>query len=248
MAGHSHWAGIKHRKAAADAKRGKAFSKLAKFIIIAARHGGGDPQANLSLKYAIDRAKAANMPKDVIERAVKRGTGELDGITYAELVYEGFAPAKVAVVLDLLTDNRNRTASELRMIFEKKGGTLGNPGTVAWMFETRGVFEIPLAALEEDALLELALEAGASDVRRTSEVYVVHTSPEAFSTVQGALAGRGLELLVNEILRIPSTTVAVTDPDEAARVIAFINELEDHDDVQRVSANFDIPDEILANS
>ncbi|MGE3163779.1 MAG: YebC/PmpR family DNA-binding transcriptional regulator [Planctomycetota bacterium] len=246
MAGHSHWAGIKHRKAAADAKKGRLFSKLAKFIIIAARDGGGDPDANLNLKYAIERARAGNMSKDVIERAIKRGTGELEGIQYVELVYEGFAPSKVAVVLDILTDNRNRTASELRTMFEKKGGTLGNPGTVAWMFETKGILEVPVTAVAEDDLLEMALDAGADDVVREGESYRISTSTTAFSTVRAALMARELELQTAEIMRLPTSTVRVEDRAEAERMLAFLSDLEDHEDVQRLSANFDIPDEIMA--
>lgn len=247
MAGHSHWAGIKHKKAAADAKRGKLFSKLAKFIIIAARDGGGDPDANLSLKYAIERARAQNMPKDVIERAVKRGTGELEGQQFVELVYEGFAPGKVAVVADILTDNRNRTASELRKVFEKKGGTLGNPGSVTYMFDTKGVFQIPDSAIDEEELMELALEAGAEDVKQEAEgSFTVLCEPDEFSNVQAALAGKELPLDVAETMRLPNITVEVTDPKVVEKLLAFVNELEDHEDVQRVSANFDIPDEILA--
>lgn len=246
MAGHSHWAGIKHKKAAADAKRGKVFSKLAKFIIIAARDGGGEPDANLGLKYAIERAKAANMPKDNIERAIKRGTGELEGISFVELVYEGFAPAKVAVVADIVSDNRNRTASELRKLFEKKGGTLGNPGSVTWMFETKGVIEVSQDAIGEDDLMEAALEAGAEDVKPEGEVYTILTQPDDFTQVQNALTEKGLELVVAEIMRIPSNTVEVDNVKDAQKVMTFISELDDHDDVQRVSANFDIPDEIMA--
>lgn len=247
MAGHSHWAGIKHRKAAADAKRGRLFSKLAKFIIIAARDGGGDPDANLSLKYAIERARAGNMSKDVIERAIKRGTGELEGVQYVELVYEGFAPGKVAVVLDILTDNRNRTASELRTIFEKKGGTLGNPGTVAWMFETKGIIEVPTAAIDEDDLMEISLEAGADDVTIESDAYRVSCPPAALSAVRAALMTKDLELRTAEIMRLPTTTVRVEDREEAEKMLAFLSDLEDHEDVQRLSANFDIPDEIMAS-
>ncbi|MEM7168271.1 MAG: YebC/PmpR family DNA-binding transcriptional regulator [Planctomycetota bacterium] len=245
MAGHSHWAGIKHKKAAADAKRGKIFSKHAKFIIIAARDGGGDPDGNLGLKYAIERAKADNMPKDNIERAIKRGTGEIEGINFVELVYEGFAPAKVALVADILTDNRNRTASELRKLFEKKGGTLGNPGSVTWMFETKGVLEISQDAIGEDDLMELALEAGAEDVKPEGSVFTVLTQPDDFTEVQTALRGANLEFAVAEIMRLPTNTVRVENAKDAEKVMTFISELDDHDDVQRVSANFDIPDEIL---
>lgn len=247
MAGHSHWAGIKHKKGAADAKRGKLFSKLAKAIIIAARDGGGDPEMNLSLKYAVDTAKASNMPKDVIERAIKKGTGELGGESIQELVYEGFGPEKVAVVLDILTDNRNRTASELRKIFERRGGNLGSPGSVVWMFETKGVIEVGRDVIAEDALLELVLEAGAEDLKVEADCYQITTSPEAFTAVRTALEEKGVAVNMAEIMRLPTTTVPVTDPRKAEKVIQFVSELDDHDDVQRVSANFDIPDAILEN-
>lgn len=246
VAGHSHWAGIKHKKAAADAKRGKVFSKHTKAILVAARSGGGDMDANLSLKYAIERAKADNVPKDVIARAVKKGSGELEGETYTELVYEGFAPQKVAVVVDILTDNRNRTAAELRRLFEKKGGTLGNPGSVGWMFEKRGVLATPADGIDEDELMELALEAGADDVRREGDVYEVITSPDAFSDVKKAFEDHGLATPMAEIVRHPSNTVEVATLDAARKVLDFISDLEDHEDVQRVSANFDIPDELMS--
>lgn len=245
MAGHSHWAGIKHKKGAADAKRGKIFSKLAKFITVAAREGGGDPGANPRLKLAVEKARAANMPKDNIERAIKKGTGDLESVNFVELVYEGYAPHNVAIVADILTDNRNRTASELRHLFEKKGGTLGSPGAVAWMFETKGLIEVPNDAIEEDDLLELALEAGADDVILEGKSHQVFTTPEEFTAVREAIVGRELEPTFAEVTRIPSSTVELTDASQAKKVLDFITEFEDHEDVQRISANFDIPDELL---
>lgn len=246
MAGHSKWANTKHRKGALDKKRAKIFSKIAKFIIIAARDGGGDPAANARLRLMIDKARAANMPKDNIERAIAKGTGELDGATYSELVYEGYAPGQVAVVIDILTDNKNRTASELRKIFDKQAGaTLGNPGSVSWMFETKGVIEIPVPLIEEDQLMELALEAGAEDVKIEGEVHQILTAPEGFSAVRSAIEEKEIEPSLAEVTRIPTTTVVVDELDLAQKVVNFISDLEDHDDVQTVHTNFDIPDEIL---
>ncbi len=246
MAGHSHWAGIKHKKGAADAKRGKIFSKLAKYITIAAREGGGDPDMNLGLKYAIERAKAENMPKDVIERAVKKGTGEIEGVTYLELVYEGFTPGKVALVIEILTDNKNRTASELRKLFEKKGGTLGNPGSVAWMFDNKGILHVKTDAISEDDLMELVLDAGAEDVRVEGEVFAVQTAPDSFQAVRTALGDADIATEFAEVGPQPNQWVDVADAKTALKVLNFISDLEDHDDVQRVSANFDIPDAVMA--
>lgn len=246
MAGHSHWAGIKHKKAAADKKRGKIFSKMAKYITIAARDGGGDPTMNAALRLAVDNARAVNMTKDAIERAIKKGTGELEGEEYVELTYEGFAPGQVALVVDILTDNRNRTASELRKFFEKKNGTLGNPGSVAWQFETKGVIHVPKEAMPEEELMELVLEAGAEDLAADGDHFEIHTSVDNFHQVRGALEEKELPMPYAEVARLPTATIAITDPDLARKVLAFIGDLEDHDDVQRVSANFDIPDEIFA--
>ncbi len=246
MAGHSHWAGIKHKKAAADKKRGKIFSKMAKYITVASRTGGGDPDMNASLRLAIDNARSNNMTKDAIERAVKKGTGELEGEEYVELVYEGFAPANVALVVDILTDNRNRTASELRKLFEIKGGTLGNPGSVAWQFETKGQFHIAQSSIAEDELMGLVLEAGAEDMVVDGDIYVVTTSPDEFMAVREALAGKSIKTSFGEVARVPNATVKIDTAKEARKVLNFIDELEDHDDVQRVSANFDIPDAVFA--
>jgi YebC/PmpR family DNA-binding regulatory protein len=245
VAGHSHWANIKHRKGAADARKGKVFSKLAKFIIIAARLGGGDPAMNARLRLLIDKARAAKMPRDNIERAIKRGTGELEQIIYSEIVYEGYAPGQVAVVVDILTDNKNRTASELRKLFEKKNGTLGGPGSVAWMFETKGAIEIPIAAIAEDQILEIALEAGADDVKTEGSFHTVLCSPVNFTAVREAIEAKGIAPESAEVTRIPTTTVAIADLETAKKVLGFISELEDHEDVQTVSANFDIPDSLM---
>jgi YebC/PmpR family DNA-binding regulatory protein len=245
MSGHSHWAGIKHKKALVDAKRGKLWSRLAKAIILAAKMGGGDPDANLRLRYAIDDAKAVSMPKDNIQRAIKRGTGELDGGNLEEIVYEGYGSNGVAILCEVLTDNRNRTAGEIRKIFELSDGKLGSTGCVAWMFESKGLFLIPGASIEEDKLMELALEAGADDVQLAGENFEVTCDPAAFRTVGKALEDAGLKPEESQITRIAKNTVAIDDPEAAQKVVRLMERLDEQDDVQNVSANFDIPDEVL---
>ena len=245
MAGHSKWAGIKHKKAANDAKRGKIFSKLAKLITVAARDGGGDVSGNPHLKVVVDKAKAANMPNDNIDRAIKKGTGELASDAISELVYEGYSPGQVALMIDILTDNKNRTASELRKIFDKKGGQLGSPGSVSWMFETRGVIELPTDSISEDDLLELALEAGADDVKVEEGHLQVLTTPAQFTEVRQAIAGANLEPSYAEVTRIPTSTVTIEDEKTATKVLNFIAEVEDNDDVQNVHTNLDISPEML---
>jgi YebC/PmpR family DNA-binding regulatory protein len=245
MAGHSHWANIAHKKGLIDAKRGKLWSKLAKAIIIAAKAGGGDPNANLRLRYAIIDAKAGNMPKDTIDRAIKKGTGELEGVNYEEILYEGYGPNGVAVLCDILTDNRNRTAPEVRKIFEMAGGKLGGAGSVAWMFERKGLVVIPASQTEEESLIELALDAGADDVRHVGETYEITCSPEAFTTVCDAIEKAGLKPELSEIARIPKDTVDL-DADAGRSVLKLMEMLDDHDDVQKVASNFNIPDEAMA--
>ena len=245
MAGHSKWAGIKHKKAANDAKRGKIFSKLAKLITVAARDGGGDVTGNPHLKLVVDKAKAANMPNDNIDRAIKKGTGELASDAISELIYEGYSPGQVALMIDILTDNKNRTASELRKIFDKKGGQLGSPGSVSWMFETRGVIELPADSITEDDLLELALEAGADDVKVEEGHLQVLTSPAQFTEVREAIAAANLEPSYAEVTRIPTSTVKIEDEKTATKVLKFIAEVEDNDDVQNVHTNMDISPEML---
>jgi YebC/PmpR family DNA-binding regulatory protein len=245
MAGHSHWANIAHKKGLIDAKRGKLWSKLAKAIIIAAKAGGGDPNANLRLRYAIIDAKAGNMPKDTIDRAIKKGTGELEGVNYEEILYEGYGPNGVAVLCDILTDNRNRTAPEVRKIFEMAGGKLGGAGSVAWMFERKGLVVIPASQTEEESLIELALDAGADDVRHVGETYEITCSPEAFTTVCDAIEKAGLKPELSEIARIPKDTVDL-DADAGRSVLRLMEMLDDHDDVQKVASNFNIPDEAMA--
>jgi len=245
MAGHSHWAGIKHKKALIDNKRGKLWSKLSKAIIVAAKVGGGDPAMNLRLRYAIDDAKAVSMPKDNIQRAIKKGTGELDGGNFEEVLYEGYGPGGVAVLCEILTDNRNRTAGEIRKIFEVNDGKLGETGCVAWMFDRKGLFVIPADQISEEALMELALEVGADDVRRADATFEVTCDPAVFQQVAEALKAHPLEPEVQEVTRIPTVTVDL-DAETGRKVLRLMELLDDHDDVQAVSANFNIPDEAMA--
>jgi YebC/PmpR family DNA-binding regulatory protein len=246
MAGHSHWAGIKHKKALIDAKRGKQWSKLSKAIIVAAKLGGGDPDANVRLRVAIEAAKAVSMPKENIQRAIKRGTGELEGGALEEVLYEGYGPGGVAVLCDVLTDNRNRTAPEIRKLFEMSDGKLGGAGCVAWMFEKKGLFVVAADKADEDRLMEIALEAGADDVRRSGDNFEVLCAPEAYEAVAKALEQAGIQPDVSEISRMPKNTVDVTDPEVARKVLKLMNRLDDHDDVQNVSSNFNIPEAIMA--
>ncbi len=255
MAGHSHWAGIKHKKALVDAKRGKLWSKLAKAIIIAAKLGGGDPDANIRLRAAIDEAKAVSLPKDNILRAIKRGTGELGSEQLDELVYEGYGPGGVAVLAEAVTDNRNRTAPEIKKIFEVCGGKLGTSGCVAWNFEKKGLFIIAktapatqnnTGALTEDTVMELALEAGADDVVETDEGFEITCNPDCYEAVSKALEAAGIEPEESQLSLMPKDTAEVTDADTAAKVLKLMELLDDHEDIQKVSSNFSISDEIMA--
>jgi YebC/PmpR family DNA-binding regulatory protein len=245
MAGHSHWANIAHKKSLIDAKRGKLWSKLARGIIVAAKEGGGDPAMNLKLRYAINDAKAVSMPKDNIERAIKKGTGELEGGNLEQALYEGYGPAGVAVLCEIYTDNRNRTAPEIRKLFEMAGGKLGATGCVAWMFDRKGVAVVSADKIDEDRLMELALEAGADDVRQDGDQFEVIAEPDAFGAVCSALEAAGIDAESTKLTRIPKDTVDITGED-ARRVLKLMEALDDHDDVQNVSANFNIPDEAMA--
>lgn len=245
MAGHSHWARIKRKKAAVDSKRGRVFSMLAKAIMAAARHGGGDPAGNLALRYAIEAARAENMPRATIERAVLKGTGELGGERLAELIYEGYAPGGTAVLVQALTDNSARTSPEIRQIFEKHGGRLGTPGSVAWLFEKKALFALPADAVAEERLLELALEAGAEDVADEGASFAVTGPPDAFARIAGALERAGLRPETREIAYLPKVRVAL-EPEAARRVLRLVEALEEHEDVQAAITNADLPAEVLA--
>ena len=226
-----------------DAKKGKLFGKLSRAIIVAAQRGG-DPAANLALRYAIDKAKKNSMPKENIERAIKKGTGEGSLEQYEEVVYEGYGPEGVAILCDILTENRNRTASEIRKIFEVHGGNLGSSNCVAWMFDRKGLFVIPASALDEDSLMELAIEAGADDVKAAGETFEVTCAVEMFQQVSDALESRGIPTEVAEISRIPANTVEL-DADSGRKVLKLVEALEDQDDVQSVTANYNIPDAVM---
>jgi YebC/PmpR family DNA-binding regulatory protein len=246
MSGHSHWAGIKHKKAAIDAKRGKVWSKVARMIIVAARAGGGDPSANLSLRYAIDKGKAVNMPKDTIEKAIKKGTGETGGVNFEEVHYEGYGPGGVAIVVEALTDNRNRTAPEIKKIFEKHGGSMGTSGCVNWMFSKKGLITVKTTETNEDELMEIALAAGADDMTNTGELFEITCEPASYEKLKNALKEKGVAIESSDISMVPQNTVPVNDAAVAKKIIALMDDFEDHDDVQNTYANFDIPDEIIA--
>lgn len=244
MAGHSHWAGIKHKKALIDNKRGKLWSKLSKTIIVAAKMGGGDPDSNARLRLAINDAKAANMPNDTIDRAIKKGTGELESANLEQVLYEGYGPGGVAIMCDILTDNRNRTAPELRKLFEVNGGKLGATNCVAYMFARKGLFIFPVKGIDEDRLMEIALEAGADDVQRDGDKYEVQCPVDSFSDVAEAFQAAGLEPESKQLAMIPDNYVDL-DVETARKVLKLMEALDDHDDVQSVSSNFNIPDEAL---
>lgn len=245
MSGHSKWSTIRHKKGAADAKRGKIFTKLIKEIIVAARMGGGDPQTNPRLRAAVAAAKTENMPKDNIDRAIKKGTGELEGVSYEEMTYEGYGPGGVAVLVDIMTDNRNRAASEVRYIFSKNGGSLGEAGCVAWMFDKKGSIVFNKEDLSEEEIMEVALEAGAEDVRDQEDQYEVITSPEDFEAVKSAFDEKKMTYETAEITMIPQTTIRIEDEKQAQQLLRLMDGLDDCDEVQNAYANFDIPDEIL---
>ncbi|OHB66711.1 MAG: transcriptional regulator [Planctomycetes bacterium RBG_13_60_9] len=246
MSGHSHWASIKHKKGALDAKRGKLWSKIARMIIMAAKGGGGDPSSNLTLRYSIDKAKAANMPKDTIEKAIKRGTGEIEGATFESIQYEGYGPSGVAIVIETLTDNRNRTGPEVKRIFEKHGASLGTPGCVSWMFNKKGLITVATSSIGEDDLMELALGAGAEDMQNVGEVYEITCDPSGYVNLKKALEEKGIPVQMAEISMVPQTTIPITSPEAARKIINLMEAIEDHDDVQNAYANFDIPEEVMA--
>lgn len=239
MSGHSKWHTIKHKKGALDAKRGKLFTKLIKEITVAARSGGSDPEANARLRKAISDAKAANMPNDTIARAIRRGTGEEEGVNYEEIVYEGYGPAGVAVMVDAMTDNRNRTVAEIRHLFSKNGGNLGESGSVGWMFEKKGYIVVDKAAKPEEELFEIVTDAGAEDLRDDEDNFEIITAPDDFDAVLTAVKKAGIEPQVAEIEMVPQSYIKL-EGTEAKQMLKLMEALEDHDDVQKVSANFDI--------
>ncbi len=241
MSGHSKWHSIKHKKAKVDAQRGRIFTKLIKEITVAARMGGGDPEANPRLRVAIAAAKAANMPAKNIDNAIKKGTGELPGVVYEDVTYEGYGPGGVAVFVEAVTDNRNRTVAEMRHLFSKHGGNLGENGSVAWIFERKGLIRVPKDQYTEDDLLEIALEAGAEDMQVGDDVYEIYTGFEDFNSVRNVLEEKGIVMESAELTRIPQNTIKI-EGKTAEQMLRLMDALDDHDDVQNVYANFDIED------
>ncbi|MBD3425651.1 MAG: YebC/PmpR family DNA-binding transcriptional regulator [Candidatus Omnitrophica bacterium] len=246
MSGHSKWASIKHKKGALDAKRGKLFTKLIREITVSAREGGGDPDANPRLRLAIQKAKDSNMPADNIDRAIKKGTGELEGVSYENVSFEGYAPGGVAIIVEGLTDNRNRTTSEVRSIFSKRGGNMAGEGSVSFQFERKGVFMVRREDAQEDELLDIALEAGAEDLTSDEDFYQIVCAPQDFDKVRTGLVEKNVELESSELSQVPKNTIKVDDIETAKKVLALVEDLEDNDDVQNVYSNFDIPDQVLA--
>jgi YebC/PmpR family DNA-binding regulatory protein len=246
MSGHSHWSSIKHKKAAVDAKRGRAWSKVARMIIVAARAGGSDPSANLSLRYAVDKAKSVNMPKDTIEKAIKKGTGGADGVNFSEVHYEGYGPGGVAIVVEALTDNHNRTAPEIKRIFEKHGCSLGTSGCVNWMFSKKGLITVKTAGVNEDELTEIVLAAGADDMTNSGELFEITCEPAVYEQLRNAIKEKGIAVEAAEISMVPQNTVPISDAATAKKIISLMDDFEDHEDVQNTYANFDIPQDILS--
>jgi len=244
MSGHSKWASIKHKKGAADAKRGKVFTKLIREITVAARQGGGKQETNPRLRLAIQRAKDANMPQNNIDRGLKKGTGELEGVSYEEVTYEGYGPSGVAIMVEVLTDNKNRASGIVRNIFSKKGGNMGGSGSVSWIFEKKGYIVINKSAVEEEKLMDIVLEAGAEDLKTEETTYAVTTRQGDFDKIKKAIEDNKIKIEAAEITNVPKSTIKVSG-DSAKKVLALVNDLEDNDDVQNVYANFDIPDDVL---
>ena len=247
MSGHSRWSTIKHKKGATDAKRGKTFTRLIKEITVASRAGGGDPVGNPRLRAAVDEAKANNMPKDTIERAIKRGTGEIEGATYEEVTYEGYGPGGVAILIEAMTDNPNRTTPEIRHVFEKNGGNLGTPNSVRFQFERKGYFVIEKKAVNEDKLMEIALEAGADDLQSNPEAFEVYSSPDSFDQVRTALEKNNIPTIEAKIGQMPQNYVKL-DEAKAKQTMRLLEMLDDQDDVQNVWSNFDIPAEMMESA
>lgn len=245
MSGHSKWHSIKHKKARVDAQRGKIFTRLIKELTVAARMGGGDPDSNSRLRTAIATAKAANMPANNIDRAIKKGTGELPGVLYEEVTYEGYGPAGVAIMIDTMTDNKNRTVAEIRHLMSRNGGNIGANGCVAWMFHKKGIINVETEGIDEDELMEIALEAGAEDMTNEDGLFQITTDPAGFEDVRTAIEEQGISMASAELTKVPENTVKVSEKD-AHKIFKLMDALENHDDVQNVYVNFDIPEEILA--
>ena len=244
MSGHSKWASIKHKKGAADTKRGKVFTKLIREITVAARSGGGDIGTNARLRMVVQKAKDSNMPAENVERAIKKGTGELEGVNYEEVVYEGYGPGGIAIMVDVLTDNKNRASSDIRNTFSKKGGNMAGQGSVNWIFEKRGYIVVNKSVIEEDKLVSIVLDSGAEDLKTEETTYAITTQPGDFEKVKKALQDNKIKIEASEITSVPKNTIKVTG-ENAKKVLSLVSELEDNDDVQNVYANFDIPDDIL---
>jgi YebC/PmpR family DNA-binding regulatory protein len=245
MSGHSKWAGIKHKKAKVDAARGRIFTKLIREMTVAARVGGGDPNGNPRLRTAIQAARAVNMPADNIDRAIKKGTGEIEGVHYEEITYEGYGPGGVAVLVETMTDSKNRTVGEIRKLFSRNAGNLGESGCVAFLFHKKGYIQVEAAAVDEDKLMTIALDAGAEDMQREESLFAITTTPKDFERVRDAIVKSGIKPVSAEVTMVPSTSVKLVGK-QAEQMIRLMEELEEHDDVQHVYANFDIPEEILA--
>jgi YebC/PmpR family DNA-binding regulatory protein len=245
MSGHSKWATTKHRKGAQDKARAKLFAKLIRQVEVAAREGGGDVNANATLRTMFQKARDGSVPLDTIERAIKRGTGELDGVRYEQVTYEGYGPGGVAIIVECLTDNRNRTGAEIRSIFSRNGGSMAEPGAVAWQFERKGSIEVS-PDIDEDTLMELATDAGAEDLEADDDGFTVTTAPGDLNAVREALEAKGVKVRGAELTMVPTSTIQVTDDAEAKRVLRLMDAIDDHDDVQSVHANFDIPEAVLA--
>jgi len=245
MAGHSKWAGIKHKKAIVDAQRGKAFSKVIRELTASARLGGGHPEANPRLRLAISKARDVNVPKDTIEKAIKRGTGDLPGVSFEEMVMEGYGPGGVAILIEALTDNKNRTSAELRSLMTRNGGNVAGAGSVSWLFQKKGLITINAPSLNEDRLMEITLEAGAEDLKVEGSQATVRTGPQALEVVKQALQQASIPIETAELTMVPSSTVRVEDLVQVKALLMLLDGLEDHEDVQHVWANFDIPDAIL---
>lgn len=245
MSGHSKWSSIKHKKGLADAKKGKIFSKIIREITVAAKHGGDNPDTNIRLRVAITSAREANMPKDNVESAIKRGTGELPGVTYEEVAYEGYASGGIAIMVDAMSDNKNRTSAEIRNIFTKKGGNLSGSGSVSWQFHRKGLITVDKSAVEEDKLFGIAIDAGAEDFKAETDSYEIITAPENFESVKDVITKSNIKITLAEITSLPTTTIKITDEETARKILELVEMLEEHDDVQHVYANFDISDEII---